>query len=232
VRGHVLLGGDTTTHVLLGRGRRVSLMGLEGPGGQELVQGFSFSDGHGWRCLAVLHLEKVTLATEPGVRLRHRNPLSLIKSLLDIISGIIRLHHLQLVLFLLQSSLHGLEDVLRCLRPRVKVLVYQVTHPARIDLSATIPLPHVCHLADGAVRVSGGSAFKLVGLHHLCLWPGFLDPQLPLMLWQVTLDDLSLLLVKCTLWGPRAFGGHHLVLIVITAILEPGGFDPELEHLA
>ena len=179
-----------------------------------------------------MHLEEVALATKPGVRLRHRNSLGLIKSLLDIISDIIRLHHLQLVLFLLQCSLHGLEDVLRCLRPRVKVILYQVTHPARIDLSATIPLPLVCHLADGAVRVSGGSTFKLVGLHHICLRSAVLDTQLPLMLWQVTLDDLSLLLVEGTLWGPRAFRGQHLVLIVITAILEPGGFDPELEHLA
>jgi hypothetical protein len=145
-----------------------------------------------------LHLEKVALATESGVSLRHGNPLCLVKSLLDIISHSVWLHHLKLVLFLLQCSLHSLEDVLRSLRPRVKVLLYQVTHPARVNqrVRATVPLPHVCHLADGAVRVSGGSAFKFVGLHHLCLRPAVLYPQLPLMLWQVTLNDLSLLLVE------------------------------------
>jgi hypothetical protein len=159
-------------------------MGLEGPGGEELIQGFSLGGGHSRRCLAVLHLEKVTLATESGVSLRHSNPLCLVKSLLDIISHSIRLHHLKLILLLLQCSLHSLEDVLRCLRPRVKVLLYQVAHPARVGLRvrATVPLPHVCHLADGAVRVSGGSAFKFVRLHHLCLRPALLYPQLPLML--------------------------------------------------
>jgi hypothetical protein len=145
-----------------------------------------------------LHLEKVALATESGVSLRHGNPLCLVKSLLDIISHSVWLHHLKLVLFLLQCSLHSLEDVLRSLRPRVKVLLYQVTHPARVNqrVRATVPLPHVCHLADGAVRVSGSSAFKFVGLHHLCLRPAILYPQLPFMFWKVTLDELSLLLVE------------------------------------
>ena len=84
-----------------------------------------------------------------------------------------------------------------------------------------------------------GSTFKFVNLlHHLCLGPALLYPQLPPMLRWVTLDHLSLLLVEGStfrlLMGLCACRSHHLMVLVavLTAILEPGRFDPELKHLA